>query len=172
MHTLQKPYLCIPQIARMVGSAHPTETLPCIPQIWWAVPTLQKPYLCSPRGWWAVPTLQNSSAACPQIHERMVGGAHPTETLPLHSADSKDGGRSARMVGGAHPTETLPCIPQIARMVGGAHPTETLPLHSADSKDGGRCTPYRNLTMVCIPQIARGWWAVPTLQKPYLAFRR
>ena len=81
---LHKPYLCIPQIARMVGGAHPTTIRPPRARIheqscavrtlhkhslrgrnfkkgWCAVRTLHKPYLCIPQqGWWAVPTLRSA----------------------------------------------------------------------------------------------------------------
>ena len=186
MHTLQKPYLCSPQIA----------------QGWWAVHTLQKPYLCSPQiqdGGRCTP-YRNLTFAVRRYATRMVGGAHPTETLPgsprMHTLQGWCAVHTlqkpylctpqiARLVRGAHPTETLPLqSADSARLVRGAHPTETLPLHSADRKDGGR-TPYRNahptrpvggaqpykagarctrLQGWCAVHTLQGWCAVHTLQ--------
>ena len=161
MRTLRKPYLCIPQIARMVGGAHPTTIPPPRARIHeqsWAVPTLQQfvrpvqEYTnngarCAPytntaweveilKGWCAVRTLHKPYLCIPQI-ARMVGGAHPT-TIPPPRARIHEQWCAVRTL---H-KHSLRSRNTKKRLVRRAHPTQTLPLHSADSKDGGRCPPY------------------------------
>ena len=147
MPTLQKHSLRSRNTKRLVHTLHQfVRLMPAIHEQWWAVPTLQKPYLCIPqiaRGSWAVPTLQEPYLCIPQI-ARMVGGAHPTPSRPPHARNTRTMGR------GAHPTRTKGWCAvhtlhkhslrsrNTKRMVGGAHPTPIRPPHARNTRTMGR----------------------------------